>query len=140
SRRTVDDRAVSTAPVDLIARYHPGAARDALPATPAEARARLREGNRNLANYIRACAPGRRPGPPPSPVLLGPHHVGQGPVADGFPAQEPFALVLGFADARTPAEITFCQSLNDLSNVRVAGNWLGAECAASLDSHGGKTD
>jgi carbonic anhydrase len=132
SRRTVDDRAVSTAPVDLIYRYHPGAACHGLPATPAEARARLREGNRNLANFIRACAPGGRPGPPPLPVLLGPHAVGQGPVAAGFPAQEPFALVLGCADARTPAEITFCQSLNDLFNVRVAGNVLGTECAWSV--------
>ena len=63
----------------------------------------------------------------PAPILLDAHEVGQGPDAAGYPKQEPFALVLGCADARTPAEITFCQSFNDMFNIRVAGNVLGVE-------------
>jgi carbonic anhydrase len=119
--------------VDLVYRYQPGAGGPALPATAGEALARLRDGNENLARFIRACKTGcRASAGEPSPVLLDAHEVGQGPEAAGFPKQEPFALVLGCADARTPAEITFCQSFNDLFNVRVAGNVLGVECAGSV--------
>jgi carbonic anhydrase len=120
-------------PVDLVYRYQPGAASPALPATPGEALARLGDGNKNLARFIRACKTGcYTTGREPAPVLLDAHEVGQGPDAAGFPKQEPFALVLGCADARTPAEITFCQSFNDIFNVRVAGNVLGIECAGSI--------
>ena len=47
--------------------------------------------------------------------------------------QEPFAAVLGCADARVPVEIVFGQGFNDLFVVRVAGNVLGDECLGSLD-------
>ena len=127
-----DPRAGQERPVDLIYRYQPGSTRDTLPASPSEAQARLHSGNRNLCRFIRACAPGGPQGALPVPVLLDPHEVGQGPGRGGFPRQEPFALVLGCADARTPAEITFCQSFNDLFNIRVAGNVLGRECAGSV--------
>ena len=36
--------------------------------------------------------------------------------------QEPFAIILGCADSRVPAEIVFDQSLGDLFVIRVAGN------------------
>lgn len=48
-------------------------------------------------------------------------------------AQQPFAAVLGCADARVPVDFVFGQSVNDLFTVRVAGNVLGSECAGSLD-------
>jgi carbonic anhydrase len=119
--------------VELVYRYQPGAPGPAPPATSGEALARLSEGNENLARFIRACrTQGHSANGAPAPVLLHAHAVGQGPDAAGFPRQEPFALVLGCADARTPAEITFCQSFNDLFNVRVAGNVLGVECAGSV--------
>jgi carbonic anhydrase len=119
--------------VDLVYRYQPGVASRALPATSGEANLRLRNGNKNLARFIRACKTGRcHTGRGPAPILLDAHEVGQGPDAAGYPKQEPFALVLGCADARTPAEITFCQSFNDIFNIRVAGNVLGVECAGSV--------
>ena len=36
--------------------------------------------------------------------------------------QDPFAIVLGCADSRVPAEIVFDQGLGDLFVIRVAGN------------------
>ena len=36
--------------------------------------------------------------------------------------QEPFAIILGCADSRVPAEVVFDQSIGDLFVVRVAGN------------------
>ena len=57
-----------------------------------------------------------------------------GLAADGAPPpQEPFAAVLGCADARVPVDLVFGQRVNDLFTVRVAGNVLGNECAGSLD-------
>ena len=49
------------------------------------------------------------------------------------PPQEPFAAVLGCADARVPVDLVFGQRVNSLFTVRVAGNVLGNECAGSLD-------
>jgi carbonic anhydrase len=119
-------------PIDLVYRYEPGSGSAPPPTTAAQARSRLRKGNLNLVRFIKACQAGTDVGPKPLPVRLDPHEVGQGEDAAGFPKQEPFALVLGCADARTPAEITFCQSFNDIFNIRVAGNVLGVECAGSV--------
>ena len=47
--------------------------------------------------------------------------------------QEPFALVLGCADARAPIELVFNQGANDLFVLRVAGNVLGQEILGSVD-------
>lgn len=118
-------------PVDLVYRYEPGSGAAPPPATSAQARTRLRQGNRNLVRFIKACGAGPGAGPRPMPVRLHPHEVGLGEDSAGFPKQEPFVLVLGCADARTPAEIMFCQSFNDIFNIRVAGNVLGVECAGS---------
>jgi carbonic anhydrase len=41
--------------------------------------------------------------------------------------QQPFAVVLGCADARVPAEVIFDRTCNELFVVRVAGNILGQE-------------
>ena len=71
----------------------------------AEALERLREGNRRFVNdepLHRADVESRR------------QELTKG--------QEPFAIVLGCADSRAPAEIIFDQGLGDLFVIRVAGN------------------
>lgn len=56
------------------------------------------------------------------------------PTPDGqAPLQQPFAAILGCADARVPVEMLFGQGCNDIFVVRVAGNVLGSECLGSLD-------
>jgi len=45
----------------------------------------------------------------------------------------PFALVIGCADARVPIELIFGQGVNDLFVLRVAGNVLGEEILGSID-------
>jgi carbonic anhydrase len=47
--------------------------------------------------------------------------------------QQPSAIVLGCSDARTPAELIFDQSFNELFVVRIAGNILGTEGLGSFD-------
>ena len=49
------------------------------------------------------------------------------------PLQNPFAIVLGCADARAPVEMIFDHSLNQLFTIRVAGNVLGTECLGSIE-------
>ena len=46
---------------------------------------------------------------------------------------EPFALVVGCADARAPIELIFGQGINDVFVLRVAGNVLGGEVIGSVD-------
>ena len=47
--------------------------------------------------------------------------------------QEPFAVVLGCADSRVPAELVFDQGLGDLFVVRVAGNVAGPTQIGSIE-------
>jgi carbonic anhydrase len=47
--------------------------------------------------------------------------------------QQPFAVVLGCADARVPIELIFERTCNELFVVRVAGNILGQEQLGSID-------
>jgi carbonic anhydrase len=51
-------------------------------------------------------------------------------VADG---QEPFAIILGCADSRVPAEIIFDQGLGDLFVIRVAGNIVAPSQVGSVE-------
>lgn len=71
-----------------------------------EALERLREGNRRFVSDVRSrdsiASQARR-----SALAAG---------------QEPFAIILGCADSRVPAEIVFDQGLGDLFVIRVAGN------------------
>jgi carbonic anhydrase len=84
---------------------------DALP--PDEALDRLREGNlrfvRGEGNALRRWHPG---------------------LADG---QSPFAVVLGCADSRAPAEYVFDQGLGDLFVIRVAGNIVAPSLVGSVE-------
>lgn len=94
-----------------------------------EARLLLENGNRAFAELLDDAdlsTPARRVLP------FDPSDWGLGDDPDKPPAQEPFAAVLGCADARVPIEIIFEQGCNDLFVVRVAGNVMGSECLGSL--------
>jgi carbonic anhydrase len=111
---------------EIVWRHDPAAGHDEeQPGTGEAARARLEAGNAAFAAL--ASADGR-------------HVVAVGPEAFGLPrdpgaglAHEPFAAVLGCADARVPAELVFGQAANDLFVVRVAGNVPGRECVGSIE-------
>lgn len=47
--------------------------------------------------------------------------------------QEPFAVILGCADSRVPAEIVFDQGLGDLFVIRVAGNIVAPSQIGSVE-------
>ena len=53
--------------------------------------------------------------------------------ADLAKSQTPFAIVLGCADSRVPAEIVFDQGLGDLFVVRVAGNIVAPSLLGSIE-------
>ena len=100
------------------------------PTDAVSARKRLEEGNHEFAvlNDPRTSPPGTR-----RVVRFDADDLGL-PNADGSaPKQQPFAAILGCADARVPTEMVFSQGCNDLFVVRVAGNVLGSECLGSLD-------
>jgi carbonic anhydrase len=94
------------------------------PTDPASARRRLEAGNAEFAGLLSGPAGGR---------LVVYDDLWAGPDPGDAPVQQPFAAVLGCADARVPTELVFGQGFNDLFVVRVAGNVLGSECLGSLD-------
>jgi carbonic anhydrase len=47
--------------------------------------------------------------------------------------QEPFAIILGCADSRVPAEIVFDQGLGDLFVIRIAGNIIAPSLVESVE-------
>ena len=83
----------------------------------AESLERLREGNRRFAAGLSAFAASsfrdRR--------------------IETAPNQEPFAVILGCADSRVPAEIVFDQGLGDLFVIRVAGNIVAPSQIGSVE-------
>lgn len=81
--------------------------------SPEAALARLREGNRRFVHGEGSAMRTWRPG-----------------LADG---QSPFAVVLGCADSRAPAEYVFDQGLGDLFVVRVAGNIVAPSLVGSVE-------
>lgn len=111
---------------DLIYRFDvTGRHKAEVPKTPAEAIARLGEGNQHFAQLLDRGIN--------RVVRFDADDLGL-PDADGNPPrQTPFAAVLACADARVPVEMILGQACNDLFVVRVAGNVLGAECLGSLD-------
>ncbi len=52
---------------------------------------------------------------------------------DHVPVQEPFAIAVGCADARVPLRMLFGSMVNDLFEVRVAGQVLADECLGSIE-------
>src|SRR5919206_1042390 len=82
-----------------------------------EALARLREGNRRFV----------------SDALPSDADVSQRRRMQLATSQEPFAIILGCADSRVPAEIVFDQGLGDLFVVRVAGNIVAPSLVGSVE-------
>ena len=82
-----------------------------------EALQRLQEGNRKFVAHIEGAE-----------VLLGPSRPAELPME-----QKPFAIILGCADARVPAEIVFDQGLGDLFVIRVAGNIVAPSQVGSVE-------
>jgi carbonic anhydrase len=100
------------------------------PATAAEAASLLVEGNGAFAAAIDRHARGE------DVRLVTPisaSDIGLAPTAGEAPRHEPFAAVVGCADARVPVELVLGQQINGIFVVRVAGNVLGAECLGSLE-------
>jgi carbonic anhydrase len=82
-----------------------------------EALAQLREGNRRFATSVRT-------------AHALPNHDRFDELAEG---QAPFAIILGCADSRVPAEIVFDQGLGDLFVIRVAGNIVAPSQVGSVE-------
>ena len=78
---------------------------------------RLQQGNRRFLAHIDGAE-----------ALLGPARPAELPKE-----QKPFAIVLGCADARVPAEIVFDQGLGDLFVIRVAGNIVAPSQVGSVE-------
>lgn len=117
--------------IDIIYRYDPATHESgASPATPAEARQRLCNGNREFIGLVEL------PTDNGHATRVIPFNLGDFGVCEvegGTPRQQPFAVVLGCSDARAPTELIFHQACNSLFVVRVAGNVLGNECLGSID-------
>ncbi len=102
------------------------------PANSAEAKARLEEGNaafrRWVADaYTSRCGNQEANATECRALLEAIIPVGQ------LPAQTPFAAVVGCSDARVPVRFLLGQSVNDIFEVRTAGQALGDECIGSLE-------
>lgn len=82
-----------------------------------EALSRLRDGNLRFASSV------RRADSLPSHDRLNELAAGQAP----------FAIILGCADSRVPAEIVFDQGLGDLFVIRVAGNIVAPSQVGSVE-------
>jgi carbonic anhydrase len=82
-----------------------------------DALARLREGNGRFMNNLFSLD-----------ALLS--HTRRAELAS---RQQPFAIVLGCADSRVPAEIVFDQGLGDLFVIRVAGNIVAPSQVGSVE-------
>ncbi len=83
-----------------------------------EAFERLRDGNRRFVSGARADGAG---------------HTSPSRRAAVAAGQEPFAVILGCADSRVPAEIVFDQGIGDLFVVRVAGNIVARSQMGSIE-------
>ncbi len=121
---------------NLVYRFDPLAPLE-LPtiADNAEALERLAKGNLRFAELVKQMkASSHNPSKVHEMVIpLNPLALGVPFVSGIAPAQAPFALVLGCADARVPIEHILDCSANELFVVRVAGNVLGLECLGSID-------
>ena len=99
------------------------------PENPHAARMRLEAGNRAFAELFKRST---TDGSARMLINVDPHDVGLLPESSAAPRQQPFAAVVGCADARVPVELLFSEGPNDLFVVRVAGNGLGDDVLGSL--------
>ncbi len=93
------------------------------------ARKRLEAGNRAFAELFKRSKAGK---PARMQIDVNPYDVGLLRASSAVPRQQPFAAVVGCADARVPVELLFSEGPNDLFVVRVAGNGLGDDVLGSL--------
>lgn len=116
--------------LDVVYRFGTGPAdREGRPVDGEAARQLLEAGNAAFAGLFE---PGRD-GTTPPVVEVAAGDIGLEPGPSGILAHEPFAAVVGCADARVPVELLFGRAVNDLFVLRVAGNVLGSEVIGSLD-------
>lgn len=111
--------------IDFIYRFDPNSPNLKPPPADADAaRQVLEDGNFLFSRWIDSCK-GDRPSAETTFVShYHPQDLGL-PTATGEAApQAPFAVLLGCADARVPAELIFGQARNNLFVVRLAGNIL----------------
>ncbi len=99
------------------------------PATAQRAQQLLESGNREFSGLF---DPDRDP-TSPAMITVAAGDLGLDAAPGGILAHEPFAAVVGCADARVPIELVFGRAVNDLFVLRLAGNVLGAEVIGSLD-------
>lgn len=82
-----------------------------------DALARLREGNARFASNVKSLEALASLGRRPDPAVQ----------------QRPFAIILGCADSRAPAETIFDQGMGDLFVIRVAGNIVAPSQIGSVE-------
>ncbi len=97
----------------------------------------LIEGNLKVVRYIKDCGQAARGEPlkyGSQIIELSDSDICLEPVDDhGYPVQLPLTVILGCVDARAPAEIIFgMEFVNDIFNVRLAGNVVAEECIGSI--------
>jgi carbonic anhydrase len=112
----------------------------AIPADPADALQRLNAGNRCFAELLKDACHGA--GTMKSTVEVDARLLGLNGDDRQVAPHQPFAAVLGCADARVPIELVFNEGPNELFVVRVAGNSLGTDVLGSFHyaiGHLGKT-
>lgn len=118
--------------LEIVWQYDPQEpALDARPATAVEAIQRLDSGNLAFSALL---DPDGRPGSPNQRIIkISARELGLAGTPGESPSQEPFAAILGCADARVPLELIFGLKANDAFVVRVAGNVPGNESLGSLE-------
>jgi carbonic anhydrase len=122
--------------MDIVYRYDPFASLESKrPKNNRESLRLLASGNDRFAKTVEHLQSISKGEAAHSPMIIPVNPVNLGiPFVSGLePAHQPFALVLGCADARAPIEHILDCSANDLFVVRVAGNVLGLECLGSVD-------
>ena len=114
---------------EVTYRFTLDAERRPLPSDPDAARLRLEAGNRAFAKLLDQVS---TPEAARLSIDIDPRDVGILHEHSMAPKQQPFAAVVGCADARVPVELIFSEGPNDLFVVRIAGNGLGDEVQGSL--------
>jgi carbonic anhydrase len=116
--------------VEITYRFtrQPGAIRD-VPDTPDHAVQRLNAGNRSFYELVKQAGQGHAAR---STVEFDSRLLGLDRDGRRIAPQEPYAAMLGCADARVPIELVFNEGPNELFVVRVAGNSLGTDVLGSF--------
>jgi carbonic anhydrase len=115
---------------EVTYRFDSRSAHRPLPIDANAARLRLESGNRAFAEILGCMSRGQ---PARLSVDVDPYDVGFLAGHKHVSSQQPYAAVVGCADARVPIELIFSEGPNDLFVVRIAGNGLGDDMLGSLN-------